>query len=119
MDEPMAAMPTTYAKPRAGVHAALARIPGVDMSREVRFAITPTPDRPAEDGKPSNSYGGFPSLNGPGRYFAADVTIAGELDPQSQYLMNIKSIDEAVREALPEVESAVRKVSASPAELMR
>jgi 6-pyruvoyltetrahydropterin/6-carboxytetrahydropterin synthase len=88
------------------------------LTRQVRFSINDNPDGQLQ-GKPSNSYGGFPSLNGPGRYFAADVTIAGELDPQSQYLMNIKSIDEAVREALPDVEMAVRKGSASPAELVK
>ena len=72
------------------------------LTRQVRFSINDRRDDQLER-RPSNSYGGYPSLNGAGRYFAADVTIAGELDPRSQYLMNIKSIDEAVHNALPDI----------------
>jgi 6-pyruvoyltetrahydropterin/6-carboxytetrahydropterin synthase len=77
------------------------------LTREVRFATNPTPDEQLA-GPPSNSYGGYPSLTGIGHYFAARVTLAGDLEPQSQYLINIKRIDQAVRDALPAVERAVR-----------
>jgi 6-pyruvoyltetrahydropterin/6-carboxytetrahydropterin synthase len=67
------------------------------LTREVRFAINDRPDdqldRPA-----SNSHGGYPSLNGYGRYYAVQVTIQGELDPDSNYLLNIKQVDQAVRQ---------------------
>jgi 6-pyruvoyltetrahydropterin/6-carboxytetrahydropterin synthase len=79
------------------------------LTREVRFAINPTPDDDEQLARsPSNSYGGYPSLTGIGHYFAARVTLAGDVDPGSQYLINIKRIDQAVRDALPAVERAVR-----------
>ena len=86
------------------------------LTRQVRFSINDQRDDQLER-RPSNSYGGYPSLNGAGRYFAADVTIAGELDPRSQYLMNIKSIDEAVRDALPDIERDVR-TGATPTQIV-
>ncbi|HMB96462.1 MAG TPA: 6-carboxytetrahydropterin synthase, partial [Tepidisphaeraceae bacterium] len=67
------------------------------LTREVRFAINEKADdqlsRP-----PSNSYGGYPSLSGLGRYFALQVTLEAPLDSRSGYLRNIKEIDQAVRE---------------------
>jgi 6-pyruvoyltetrahydropterin/6-carboxytetrahydropterin synthase len=69
------------------------------LTREVRFAINETPDdqlsRP-----PSNSYGGYPSLTGFGQYFRVQVCLEGQLDSHSQYLRNIKDVDQAVREKL-------------------
>ena len=78
------------------------------LTREVRFSVYDRPDDQLS-GKPSNSYSGFPSMRGFGRYFDLRVTVGGELDPESQYLVNIKKIDEVVRtRAIPLVESAVR-----------
>src|SRR5438445_1969415 len=88
------------------------------LTRQVRFAVNDRPDDQLA-GKPSNSYGGYPSLSGAGRYFAADVTIAGALEPHSQYLMNIKTIDVAVREALPAIDRALRDGEAAPVRLVR
>jgi 6-pyruvoyltetrahydropterin/6-carboxytetrahydropterin synthase len=84
------------------------------LTREVRFAVNARGDEPADpDGPsaagPSNSYGGFPSLTGLGHFFTIQVTLAGELDPRSQYLRNIKDIDAAVRRrAVPAVAAAIR-----------
>jgi 6-pyruvoyltetrahydropterin/6-carboxytetrahydropterin synthase len=77
------------------------------LTREVRFSINDRPDDQL-NGPPANSHGGYPSLSGFGRYLAAQVTLAGELEPASQYLVNIKRIDDAVREVIPEVEKAIR-----------
>jgi 6-pyruvoyltetrahydropterin/6-carboxytetrahydropterin synthase len=78
------------------------------LTREVRFAVNASPEPPA--GVPTNSYAGFPSVNGLAHYFALDVTVAGKLQPDSHYLLNIKNIDRRVRRlAIPLVEAAVRQ----------
>ncbi len=67
------------------------------LTREVRFAVN---DGDADDQlrhSPTNSYGGYPSVVGYGRFYSLAVTLAGELDPQTGYLRNIKDIDDAVR----------------------
>ena len=77
------------------------------LTREVRFAINDVSDDQLAH-PPANSHGGYPSLTGVGHYFSAGVTLQGELESQSQYLVNIKRIDEAVREALPAVQRMIR-----------
>lgn len=69
------------------------------LTREVRFAAVEDPDQPF-DGKPSNSYGGFPTLRRFAPWLALQVTVAGTLESQTQYLLNIKDIDAAVRRHL-------------------
>lgn len=78
------------------------------LTREVRFAINDSPS-PEPPGIPANNYAGFPSLAGLGHFFALQVTIAGHLETQSNYLQNIKLIDSLVRErCLPSIDAAVR-----------
>ena len=78
------------------------------LSREVRFAINSVPDNQLLH-KPSNSYGGFPTLNGLGHWFSLAITLVGEIDPQTNYLRNIKEIDDVVRQrAVPLVDRAIR-----------
>ncbi len=78
------------------------------LTREVRFAINSTPDSQLA-GKPSNSFGGFPSLTGLGYYFTLQATLVGELNSASRYLRNIKEIDAVVRQhAIPFIYHAVR-----------
>src|SRR3954454_24733044 len=67
------------------------------LTREVRFAINEAPDLQSTQ-KPSNSYGGFPSLTGRGQFVRMQVTLEGEPDRKSCYLRNIKEIDQLVRE---------------------
>jgi 6-pyruvoyltetrahydropterin/6-carboxytetrahydropterin synthase len=76
------------------------------LSREVRFAINREAGvRP----QGANNYAANPPLIGWGHYFAVAVSLSGELDPRSQYLVNIKEIDAAVRErAIDLVAAAVR-----------
>src|SRR5258708_51359 len=67
------------------------------LTREVRFAVNAAPDDQLA-GKAPNSYGGFPALTGAGQYFAVAVTVTGQIDRGSSYLLNIKDVDKAVRE---------------------
>jgi 6-pyruvoyltetrahydropterin/6-carboxytetrahydropterin synthase len=79
------------------------------LTREVRFAVNSTVVPPAPGEPPTNAYAGFPSINGLAHYFALAVTVAGDLDPDSSYLLNIKDIDRQVRRlAIPVVADAVR-----------
>jgi len=64
------------------------------LTRETRFAIGADDD---VSGIPTNSYAGYPSLNGFGKYFALRVTLGGDLHPDTGYLRNIKEIDDVVR----------------------
>jgi 6-pyruvoyltetrahydropterin/6-carboxytetrahydropterin synthase len=66
------------------------------LTREVRFAVNP----PGVPGAPSdNSYGGIPGPAPAAIWSALRVTLAGELQQQTQYLCDIKAIDAAVRRA--------------------
>jgi 6-pyruvoyltetrahydropterin/6-carboxytetrahydropterin synthase len=79
------------------------------LTREVRFAINATDDGGALLRPPSNAYAGYPSLNGLGHYFTLAVTVAGDLNPASNYLLNIKDIDQEVRQrAIPLLDEVVR-----------
>jgi 6-pyruvoyltetrahydropterin/6-carboxytetrahydropterin synthase len=64
------------------------------LTRETRFAINPGE---TVSGPPTNSYAGYPSLNGFGHCFTLRVTLAGDLHPDTGYLRNIKEIDDVVR----------------------
>src|SRR5260221_12797230 len=78
------------------------------LTREVRFAINPSPDDQLGQ-RPTNSHGGYPSLRGFGFYLSLQITVAGEPDDASNYLLNIKQIDAAVRDdAIPFLTDAVR-----------
>jgi 6-pyruvoyltetrahydropterin/6-carboxytetrahydropterin synthase len=78
------------------------------LFREVRFAINSLPDDQLAR-KPTNSYGGFPTLTGLGHWFSLAVELAGEIDSQTSYLRNIKEIDDVVRRlGVPLVEQSIR-----------
>jgi 6-pyruvoyltetrahydropterin/6-carboxytetrahydropterin synthase len=79
------------------------------LTREVRFAINTAAGAPAPERPPTNSYAGYPSLSGLGHYFTLAVTLAGDLDPDSHYLENIKQIDQTVRHlAIPFFDKTIR-----------
>jgi 6-pyruvoyltetrahydropterin/6-carboxytetrahydropterin synthase len=82
------------------------------LSRDVRFAIHPgEPDDAPAWGH--NGYAGKPPSTGLGQcYYRLCVTVAGEPAADTGYVINIRTIDEAVREkALPLLRSAVRQRS--------
>ena len=89
------------------------------LTREVRFAIN-DPDDPQLRQRPRNGFAGSPSLVGYGPFLTLQVTLAGDLDPQSNYLVNIKQIDSTVRQtAIPFIARAVRSANGlSPAQLI-
>ena len=66
------------------------------LTREVRFALA-TADDPQFRDRPTNSFGGYPSLRGVQPFIIIQITLAGELQAGSSYLRNIKEIDEVVR----------------------
>jgi 6-pyruvoyltetrahydropterin/6-carboxytetrahydropterin synthase len=67
------------------------------LTREVRFAINFAGDDQFVGARPTNGFGGYPSLTGFGSYMALDVTLQGDVDRRSAYLRNIKEIDDVVR----------------------
>ena len=67
------------------------------LTREVRFAVNAGEEDDQLLDPPTNSFGGYPSLVGYGPFLTLSITLAGELDPRTGYLRNIKEIDDAVR----------------------
>src|SRR5262245_48087613 len=71
--------------------------PMLALSRTVRFAVNP-PDSPPNRG--INGFAGNPPLSGLGRHYEVQVRCTGQADPATGYLIDIKDIDRAVREAV-------------------
>lgn len=66
----------------------------ITITREVRFSLSPD----ANDGRINNSWGGWPPNRGVCPYLELQVTVAGDVDPETGYLCNITTIDAAVRD---------------------
>ena len=84
------------------------------LTREVRFGINEPHggegDTSVAPTGVTNSYGGFPSITGLAHYFALRVTLAGELQGPTNYLLNIKDVDREVRDrAIPLVRQAIQQ----------
>ncbi|MEO1235539.1 MAG: 6-carboxytetrahydropterin synthase [Planctomycetota bacterium] len=78
----------------------------LELSRTVRFALTPEPA--AQAPARSNTFSAWPPVRGLGRYYELHVTCRGEADPATGYFINIKHIDTAVRDhALPVLRAAI------------
>lgn len=74
----------------------------IELIRTTRFCVNdPSFGDPAGhiEADP-NGYAGRPSMRGLGRYYSVDVTARGEPDPVTGYLIDIKAIDRAVRDAV-------------------
>jgi 6-pyruvoyltetrahydropterin/6-carboxytetrahydropterin synthase len=84
----------------------------------VRFAVNLEADSVPQS-VPTNTYAGYPSLTGLGHFFALDVTFAGQLDPATNFLQNIKMMDALVRQkCVPLAQRAIQEKRANPAELL-
>lgn len=87
------------------------------LTREVRFAIN-VPREGWDDKqfahRPTNSHGGYPALTGFGYHLAARVGLIGPLQQDSQYLVNIKQIDEEIRGHLQGLSEMVRRNRGGP-----
>jgi 6-pyruvoyltetrahydropterin/6-carboxytetrahydropterin synthase len=69
------------------------------LTREVRLTVDADDPPPAVA---ANGHAGYPPLRTLAHFCALSVTLAGEPDPGSGYLVNIKQIDQVVRQgALP------------------
>jgi 6-pyruvoyltetrahydropterin/6-carboxytetrahydropterin synthase len=84
----------------------------LELRRTVRFCLsdgTPTAAGAHPLGSPrTNTYSAWPAMRGLGRYYELHVTCRGHADPTTGYFLNIKQIDEAVREhVLPDLEAWV------------
>jgi len=81
------------------------------LSREVRFAVNAVNAAADDANRPAtNSYAGFPSINGLAHYFELAVTLSGDVRPDSHYLLNIKDIDARIRKhAIPFVADIVHR----------
>jgi 6-pyruvoyltetrahydropterin/6-carboxytetrahydropterin synthase len=88
------------------------------LTREVRFALAP-PDDPQLAGRPTNSFAGYPTVTGIAPYLCLEVTLAGELQSSSNYLRNIKEIDDVVRKrVIGRIHELAHQPHAIPARLM-
>jgi 6-pyruvoyltetrahydropterin/6-carboxytetrahydropterin synthase len=94
------------------------------LTREVRFALSPTePAKATEPAKPTlptkalNSWSAHPPLIGLSHFLTVRLTVHGQLDRNSSYLLNIKTIDDAVRSTIPALAAAFP--TATPASLLK
>lgn len=92
----------------------------VRLTRVVRFTVCDPPpigrQAAAPLGEPrhaptgSNGHGGKPAMRGLGRYYELAITCTGTADPQTGYLVNIKSIDAAAHDrAIPRIARACQQ----------
>ena len=93
-------------------------IPLTTLQRTVRFAINPT--SASADNAWSNGKGGVPAVVGLGRWFEFSVECAGEPDLATGYLVDIRTIDRAVRnDVAPIIARACAETpDAEPGEIM-
>jgi 6-pyruvoyltetrahydropterin/6-carboxytetrahydropterin synthase len=78
--------------------------PMLELSRTVRFCLSDGPwdaQGPSGCNRPkSNTYSAWPAMQGLGRYYELVVRCRGDADRGTGYLLNIKEIDQAVRQHL-------------------
>ncbi|MFK7787892.1 MAG: 6-carboxytetrahydropterin synthase [Phycisphaeraceae bacterium] len=68
------------------------------LSRTVRFCLS---GNSGDLNAPrDNTFSSWPAMRGLGRYYELEVTCQGEADPDTGYFINIKAIDQAVRDAV-------------------
>ncbi|MEX0653535.1 MAG: 6-carboxytetrahydropterin synthase [Phycisphaeraceae bacterium] len=80
----------------------------LELTRTVRFCLDETAEPAVWGSAKDNTYSAWPAMRGLGRYYELSVTCRGEADPQTGYFLNIKLIDEAVREhVLPDLAGLV------------
>lgn len=85
----------------------------IELGRTIRFSLNGEGPGDAVWATPTwNSYSAWPAMRGLGRYYELTVCCRGEADAQTGYFVNIKHIDEAVRESvLPYLSGIVAETS--------
>lgn len=104
----------------------------IELCRTVRFCLSDGSTSGGSGGADvplatprHNTFSAWPAMRGLGRYYELHVCCRGEADPTTGYFLNIKHIDEAVREhVLPDLEQWVADPQRDPydapmGELMR
>jgi 6-pyruvoyltetrahydropterin/6-carboxytetrahydropterin synthase len=83
----------------------------VQLTREVRFSVDRDWAGHVEFGRPvTNSWGGWPSAVGLVPYLRLRATVAGEPHPLTDYLCNIKTLDDLLRRhAIPHAAEQLRR----------
>jgi 6-pyruvoyltetrahydropterin/6-carboxytetrahydropterin synthase len=82
------------------------------LTREVRFSLDPA----GSEQPVTNSWAGWPSSTALSPWLALRCTLAGQVDPSSSYLCNIKLIDTAVRQRV--IEPALQEPGSRTAETL-
>lgn len=92
----------------------------LELTRTVRFSINPGPPE-GDSSQGINGFSAAPCMRGLGRHYEIDVTCRGAVDARTGYLINIKTIDQAVRSLLvPIIDRACReRPETDPALLVR
>lgn len=76
----------------------------VELTRQVRFFLNGPDPRlaydPSASSKAVNGFSAWPAARGLGRYYQLEVRCAGQADPTTGYFINIKQIDQAVRDTI-------------------
>lgn len=81
----------------------------IELSRTVRFCLNDTITPHAVQAGRHNTFSAWPPMQGLGRYYELDVLCRGEADPATGYFINIKHVDDAVRQrALPLMHKALQ-----------
>ncbi len=68
-----------------------------ELTRTVRFCVAADGSLDARTPR-ANTFAAWPPMRGLGRYYELHVTCRGQVDPRTGYLVNIKHVDEVVRE---------------------
>jgi len=82
----------------------------IELTRHVRFFLNgPDPRRELEEQpRRINGFSAWPAVRGLGRFYQLEVRCRGEVDPVTGYFVNIKEIDQAVRDhVLPFLEATL------------
>ena len=81
----------------------------IQLTRTIRFCLS-ADGTLACDGAKSNTFAAWPAMRGLGAYYELLVTCEGEVDEVTGYFVNIKEIDEVVREhGLPVIEAHAKQ----------
>lgn len=90
----------------------------LELKRTVRFSINPAQTRPGPmSNQTPNGFAGTPAMAGLARHYEIEASCRGALDPATGYLIDIKSIDHAVRDgAIPIIFDACSHAPATPPE---
>lgn len=85
----------------------------IELTRHVRFFLNGADPRRATDDQPAspkavNGFSAWPAARGLGRFYQLEVRCVGEVDERTGYFVNIKEIDQAVRDhVLPFLEATL------------